>query len=229
MGHSAPHELRAEGVELWLRATASAVQIFRPGKCVATHARSRVVGRHTTITEHMPSSHRMHAEWTPERILGWAAVGDLRIPRRIGEDRGSVIGAVHRSPAKSWARVGAAGRRRARRNSRRPESANSRAFWSLLCREAVTIITARAPCPENGGMECVAGDGIPARELRAVSNSASFLRSMRSRAAVLRRLSSGAAPRFAPPGRGGVPHQATCSPAPGNEAGSIPRAARQVR
>lgn len=71
--YSAPHGLRAEGVELWLRATASAVEIFRPGKSVAVHARSRAMGRHTTVAEHMPSIHRLHAEWTAERILGWAA------------------------------------------------------------------------------------------------------------------------------------------------------------
>ena len=71
--YSAPHALRTEDVALWLRATASSVEIYRLGNRVAAHARSRVVGRHTTITEHMPSAHRMHAEWTPERILGWAA------------------------------------------------------------------------------------------------------------------------------------------------------------
>lgn len=69
--YSAPHGLRGE--ELWLRATASTIEIFRLGHREATHARSRVVGRHTTIVEHMPAAHRLHAEWTPERILGWAA------------------------------------------------------------------------------------------------------------------------------------------------------------
>ena len=33
----------------------------------------RVKGGFTTITEHMPSAHRAHAEWTPSRILTWAA------------------------------------------------------------------------------------------------------------------------------------------------------------
>jgi hypothetical protein len=31
------------------------------------------------------------------------AVGDRRIPRPIGEDRGGVIGPVHHSPMKIWA------------------------------------------------------------------------------------------------------------------------------
>lgn len=69
--YSAPHDLR--GDELWLRATASAIEIYRLGRQVAVHARSRVLGRHTTLTEHLPMAHRVHAEWTPERILGWAA------------------------------------------------------------------------------------------------------------------------------------------------------------
>lgn len=69
--YSAPHGLRAH--ELWLRATASTIEIFRLGRREAVHARSRVAGRHTTVPEHMPAAHRQHAEWTPERILGWAA------------------------------------------------------------------------------------------------------------------------------------------------------------
>jgi transposase len=36
------------------------------------HARSYKVGGHTTLPEHMPSSHRAHAEWSPSRILNWA-------------------------------------------------------------------------------------------------------------------------------------------------------------
>jgi transposase len=70
--YSAPHALRHEDIELWLRATASAVEIFHGHERVAAHARSYVRGGFTTKTEHMPSSHRAHAEWTPSRILGWA-------------------------------------------------------------------------------------------------------------------------------------------------------------
>ena len=70
--YSAPHALRHEDVELWLRATASAIEIFNGRERVAAHVRSHVHGRHTTTPDHMPSSHRAHAEWTPSRILGWA-------------------------------------------------------------------------------------------------------------------------------------------------------------
>jgi transposase len=70
--YSAPYALRHEDIELWLRATANAVEIFHGGERVAAHGRSYVRGGFTTKTEHMPSSHRAHAEWTPSRILGWA-------------------------------------------------------------------------------------------------------------------------------------------------------------
>jgi hypothetical protein len=33
----------------------------------------------------------------------WVAVGDLQIPRPIGEDPGDEIGPVHLSPVKIWA------------------------------------------------------------------------------------------------------------------------------
>jgi transposase len=70
--YSAPHALRHERVELWLRATTKAVEIFRGGERVASHLRSYVRGGHSTEPAHMPSSHRAHAEWTPTRILNWA-------------------------------------------------------------------------------------------------------------------------------------------------------------
>ncbi|HVZ34535.1 MAG TPA: IS21 family transposase, partial [Polyangiaceae bacterium] len=67
--YSAPHGLRGE--ELWLRATVTTIEIFRLGRREAAHVRSRVLGRHTTVAAHMPLAHQQHAEWTPERILGW--------------------------------------------------------------------------------------------------------------------------------------------------------------
>ena len=70
--YSAPHALRLEDIELWLRATASTIEIFHGRERVAAHVRSRVHGGYTTKPEHMPSSHRAYAEWTPTRILGWA-------------------------------------------------------------------------------------------------------------------------------------------------------------
>jgi transposase len=69
--YSAPHTLLRE--ELWVRGTASSLEIFHLGTRVACHVRSHVRGGRTTQPEHMPSTHRAHAEWTPSRILGWAA------------------------------------------------------------------------------------------------------------------------------------------------------------
>jgi transposase len=68
--YSAPHALLHE--ELWVCATTSTVEVLYGGTRVASHARSYVHGGHTTVTDHMPSSHRAHAEWTPSRILSWA-------------------------------------------------------------------------------------------------------------------------------------------------------------
>jgi transposase len=70
--YSAPYALRHEDIELWLRATATTVEIFHGRERVSAHLRSFVRGGYTTKPEHMPSSHRAHAEWRPSRILGWA-------------------------------------------------------------------------------------------------------------------------------------------------------------
>jgi transposase len=40
---------------------------------VASHARSRVPYRATTIHEHRPKSHQAHLDWTPSRLINWAA------------------------------------------------------------------------------------------------------------------------------------------------------------
>ena len=69
--YSVPHRLVHQEVEA--RMTAATVEILHNRKAVALHARSYVQGAFTTATEHMPSSHRAHAEWTPSRILSWAS------------------------------------------------------------------------------------------------------------------------------------------------------------
>lgn len=69
--YSVPHRFAHAQVEA--RYTATTVEILHGGTSVATHPRSYVVGGFTTKAEHMPSSHRAHAEWTPSRILSWAA------------------------------------------------------------------------------------------------------------------------------------------------------------
>lgn len=64
--YSVPHTLARE--KLWARITARTVEVFHKGKRVATHIRGSGNRHHTTISEHMPSSHRRYASWTLERI-----------------------------------------------------------------------------------------------------------------------------------------------------------------
>ena len=68
--YSVPHRLVREQLEV--RYTATVVECFRSGKRVASHQRSFAAGRHTTLAEHMPRSHREFAEWTPQKIISWA-------------------------------------------------------------------------------------------------------------------------------------------------------------
>jgi transposase len=62
---------RHKDERLWVRATATTVEILLRGKRIAAHPR-RGENRYSTIPDHMPSSHRAQAEWTPSRILAWA-------------------------------------------------------------------------------------------------------------------------------------------------------------
>jgi transposase len=64
--YSVPHRfLRAE-VEA--RLTARTVEVFFRGDRIAAHPRGGGNRKHTTLSEHMPSSHRRYAGWTIERI-----------------------------------------------------------------------------------------------------------------------------------------------------------------
>jgi transposase len=64
--YSVPHQLLREKV--WARITARTVEVFHRSKRVAAHVRASSNRKHTTVREHMPSSHRRYADWTPERI-----------------------------------------------------------------------------------------------------------------------------------------------------------------
>ncbi len=68
--YSVPYRLVHEEVEA--RTSGDVVEILHGRTRVASHRRSPVKGGFTTQTEHMPSAHRAHAEWTPSRILTWA-------------------------------------------------------------------------------------------------------------------------------------------------------------
>ena len=49
------------------------VEIFLKGERIAAHQRMSGNHKHTTVAEHMPSSHRRYAGWTIERIREDAA------------------------------------------------------------------------------------------------------------------------------------------------------------
>jgi transposase len=68
--YSVPHSLIRQQVDL--RATARTIEIFHRGKRIAVHQRRYGGPRHGTDPDHMPSSHRRYAEWTPDRFRRWA-------------------------------------------------------------------------------------------------------------------------------------------------------------
>ena len=82
--YSVPYQLFKKALEL--RATAETVECFRKGKRVASHRRSHGKGGHTTLPEHMPSSHRKYASWTPGRMVSWA--------RQTGPETAKLVEAI---------------------------------------------------------------------------------------------------------------------------------------
>jgi transposase len=85
--YSVPHQLIRQEVEA--RITATTVEIFHRGKRVASHRRSLQPHRPTTVSEHMPSSHRRYRDWTHERIRRDAA--------SVGSDTAVLIDVILRS------------------------------------------------------------------------------------------------------------------------------------
>jgi transposase len=110
--YSVPYHLVKQQLEV--RLTAQVVEIFHKGTRIASHQRSPHKGRHSTVTTHMPKAHREHADWTPQRLILWAAktgeatakvietilasrphpqqgfracLGIMRLGKRYGEDR----------------------------------------------------------------------------------------------------------------------------------------------
>lgn len=82
--YSVPHTLLKEQVEV--RMTNRIVEIFHRAKRVAVHQRRYSGPRAGTQLDHMPSTHRFVAEWTPQRFERWA--------RSIGPNTEGLIIAV---------------------------------------------------------------------------------------------------------------------------------------
>jgi transposase len=69
--YSVPHALIKR--QLDVRLTTNTVECFHRGQRVASHRRSYQVGHHTTVSAHMPEAHRQAGDWSPERLINWAA------------------------------------------------------------------------------------------------------------------------------------------------------------
>lgn len=68
--YSVPFRLRHE--EIWIRATATIVELFHLNRRVGAHRRSREQYRHTTDPAHRPPNHQAWAEADPGKLLEWA-------------------------------------------------------------------------------------------------------------------------------------------------------------
>lgn len=68
--YSVPYTLLYEQVEA--RLSSEVVEVFYRGVRITSHRRLRGRGQSSTYAEHMPASHRAHAEWTPSRLIRWA-------------------------------------------------------------------------------------------------------------------------------------------------------------
>jgi transposase len=72
--YSVPYRFAKAAVEV--RLTTRTVEVFVKGERIAAHLRTGGNGKHTTVQDHMPSSHRRYADWTIERIQrDTAAIG----------------------------------------------------------------------------------------------------------------------------------------------------------
>ena len=69
--YSVPYTLVSEPVRV--RATDVTVEIYHKTERVASHLRSSKRGGYTTLPEHMPRAHQKQRDWSPGRLLNWAA------------------------------------------------------------------------------------------------------------------------------------------------------------
>jgi transposase len=84
--YSVPFQLLGEQVEA--RFTSAVVEVYYKGRRLDSHPR-RYDHQPSTKAEHMPSSHRAHAEWTPSRLIHWA--------EKTGPATGRVVAGILRS------------------------------------------------------------------------------------------------------------------------------------
>lgn len=68
--YSVPHALVKKRVDV--RATERTVEIMYRGTRVASHLRSYIPGKYTTLDAHRPKSHQRYGDWSPDRLIRWA-------------------------------------------------------------------------------------------------------------------------------------------------------------
>jgi len=69
--YSVPYQLTKEQVDV--RLTQNTVEVLFKNHRVASHPRIDRPGAFTTLKDHMPKAHQKYLEWTPSRIIRWAA------------------------------------------------------------------------------------------------------------------------------------------------------------
>jgi len=79
--YSVPYQLVRQRLDL--RTSATTIEVYRGGRRVASHVREYGVRRYVTDSDHMPASHRAHAEWTPSRLIEWG--------RSVSESTGTFV------------------------------------------------------------------------------------------------------------------------------------------
>ncbi len=67
--YSVPHALVGQVLEA--RMTQTMIHLCYRGERVASHPRMATAGGFSTIDDHMPTAHRAHQQWTPQRFIHW--------------------------------------------------------------------------------------------------------------------------------------------------------------
>jgi transposase len=117
--YSVPYTL--VGCEVEVRYTATVVEVLYKHKRIASHRRDDRPRQHTTVSEHMPKSHRDYQQWSPSRMIAWAkktgdataAVVKIILERRYHPEQGyrSCLGILRLGKSYSPERLEAACRR----------------------------------------------------------------------------------------------------------------------
>ena len=88
MLYSVPHEYIKKQVDV--RLTSRTIEVFYSNERIASHVRKHGnPGQYSTLSEHMPPSHREYTQWNAERFRSWA--------RSIGKNTLIVVNAIFES------------------------------------------------------------------------------------------------------------------------------------